>query len=244
MKELRIANNSLKLLCFVVALGIISVLNEGKVTSLAFSSNPTNAASSARSTDGSRRNRSILSVQSTPSTDFHTVQGILCREVVNELPVIGKIVVLEATAESQEELVDECLELEDEITEDGKQRRISEGDPYGCVCHKLKRQIIYSLIRSCTYTSKNTNVWVYLSFCSFSFSHIRIQFLASSIELCCGLRHGRCRIICYRNPICETTFLPYPYSNWAPVRVSSPSPPQWAVVRTFLLLTTNQLLWS
>jgi len=63
---------------------------------------------------------------------LHTVQGVRCREVVNELPVVGRVVVLEATADAQEELVDECLELEDEKTND-KPSRIAEGDPYGAV---------------------------------------------------------------------------------------------------------------
>lgn len=214
------------------------------MTSLAFSSNPTNAASSTGRTNGNRRYRSILSTLPDPATEFHTVEGILCREVVNELPVIGKIVVLEATADAQEELVDECLELEDDITEDGKQKRIAEGDPYGCVCHSIKRLIIHSFIRSCTYPQKILTSGHAFLCALFSLSHIWIQFLASSIEPCCGLRHGRCRIICYRNPICETTFLPYPYLNWAPARVSSLSRPQWAVVRRFLLLTTNHLHWS
>ena len=59
--------------------------------------------------------------------------------MTNELPVIGKIVVLEATADAQEELVDECLELEDERNDSDKQKRIAEGDPYGYVRHKNER---------------------------------------------------------------------------------------------------------
>ena len=131
MKEFRFPNSGIKLLCFVVALGIISSLNEDTVTSLAFSFNPTNAASSGRHINACGHGRMRLCVQSTSTTEFHTVQGILCREVMNELPVIGEIAVLEATADAQEELVDECLELEDEISDDGKQKRIAEGDPYG-----------------------------------------------------------------------------------------------------------------
>jgi len=68
-----------------------------------------------------------------PSTlGFHSVQGVRCREVVNELPLVGRVVVLEATADAQEELVDECLALEEEKSE-SKQTRIAEGDPYGAV---------------------------------------------------------------------------------------------------------------
>lgn len=65
----------------------------------------------------------------------HNVLGVICREVTNELPVIGKVVVLEATADSQEELVNECLELEEEDQQEDRNypKRISEGDPYGSV---------------------------------------------------------------------------------------------------------------
>jgi hypothetical protein len=74
---------------------------------------------------------------------FHTVQGVVCREVINDLPVIGTVAVLEATADSQEDLVNECLELEEEqefetgvdagVVKEKRQKRIAEGDPYGSV---------------------------------------------------------------------------------------------------------------
>jgi len=73
------------------------------------------------------------------TSPFHTVQGVVFREVSNELPVIGTVVVLEATADSQEDLINECIEVEEE-QEDGcddangkKRKRIMEGDPYGSV---------------------------------------------------------------------------------------------------------------
>ncbi len=135
MIELRITKVGLGSLCYLATLAIISVAIHGKFTSLAFSSDSTGIAAIRRS-DGvqSYRNQcTVLSAQSPPAAEFHTVQGILCREVTNELPVIGKIVVLEATADAQEELVDECLELEDERDDNSKQKRIAEGDPYGCV---------------------------------------------------------------------------------------------------------------
>jgi len=75
----------------------------------------------------------------TSSSSFHTVQGVVFREVSNELPIIGKVVVLEATADSQEDLINECIEVEEE-QEDGcdeangkKTKRIMQGDPYGSV---------------------------------------------------------------------------------------------------------------
>ena len=68
---------------------------------------------------------------------LHNVDGVICREVVNTgLPLIESVTVLEATAESQEMLVDEVLLLEDEIPKDdieGERRRIEHGDPYGAV---------------------------------------------------------------------------------------------------------------
>jgi len=92
---------------------------------------------------------SIVSKLHTSSTDeniseaasYHTVNGVICREVTNELPVIGTVKVLEATADSQEELVDECLHLHED--DDGDEdivnnknlpaKRIAQGDPYGAV---------------------------------------------------------------------------------------------------------------
>jgi len=136
-------NYGFKSLCLVTALAI-TIVKDDKVASLAFSFDSTYTASGVRrvNTFCSRRwNWSVLSVANdgsvtspSPSpTAFHTVQGILCREVTNELPMIGTVVVLEATADAQEELVDECLELEEDNNDDGKPKRIAEGDPYGAV---------------------------------------------------------------------------------------------------------------
>lgn len=142
--------------CLVIALLIaIIVVKDDKLTSLAFSFDSTNTVSVSagrhcvnsvccRCPHRRNRNWSVLfvandgvSASSSTSimTAFHTVQGVICREVTNELPVIGTVVVLEATADAQEELVDECLELEEEKNEgDGTQKmRIAEGDPYGAV---------------------------------------------------------------------------------------------------------------
>jgi hypothetical protein len=130
----------------VIAL-VIAIEKDDKLTSLAFSFDSTNTVTAGHCVNNifcrpHRRNRnwSVLSVandgfaaSSPPMTVFHTVQGVLCREVTNELPVIGTVVVLEATADAQEELVDECLELEEDNEGDGTQKRIVEGDPYGCV---------------------------------------------------------------------------------------------------------------
>lgn len=137
-------NDLFKSFCFVLALAI-TIWNDFTPTALSHSFDATTIAFVASRTDGHRRpNQSLFSapdndgvVAASPSpsktTPFHTVQGIRCREVVNELPVIGTVVVLEATADAQEELVDECLELEEDETDDSKEKRIAEGDPYGAV---------------------------------------------------------------------------------------------------------------
>ncbi|KAG7355077.1 methyltransferase type 11 domain containing protein [Nitzschia inconspicua] len=67
-----------------------------------------------------------------PSPTFHNVQGVICREVQNVLPIVGTLAVLEATADAQEQLVDEALALDGEQSTDGE-KRIKEGDPYGAV---------------------------------------------------------------------------------------------------------------
>lgn len=138
--------HGLKSLRFVVVLLILIEKNEKLRTSAFSLDSSIDVASVVHRVDVGRQRRrcwSILSVandgsvvSSTTSSStmpFHTVQGILCREVRNELPVIGTIVVLEATAAAQEELVDECLELEEDKNDSDKQKRISEGDPYGAV---------------------------------------------------------------------------------------------------------------
>lgn len=71
----------------------------------------------------------VLALQQ-PVSSFHRVQGVKCREVQNVLPIIGTVSVLEATADAQEQLVDEALD--DEISS-GEGKRIKEGDPYGSV---------------------------------------------------------------------------------------------------------------
>ena len=71
---------------------------------------------------------------------LHTVQGVLCREVGNELPLIGTVTVLEATADAQEKLVDEVLEIdkdhssaEHDVSNENQKKSIKRGDPYGAV---------------------------------------------------------------------------------------------------------------
>eukprot|EP00980_Cylindrotheca_fusiformis_P016401 scaffold4887_cov118-Cylindrotheca_fusiformis.AAC.11 len=61
---------------------------------------------------------------------LHHVDGVACREIQIEVPVIGTVTVLEATAESQENLVDMALALDGEVTES---QLLVVGDPYGAV---------------------------------------------------------------------------------------------------------------
>lgn len=67
---------------------------------------------------------------STASTTSHVVDGVVCREMPMDVPEIGIVKVLEATAQSQEDLVDMALALEDEELET---QLLEAGDPYGAV---------------------------------------------------------------------------------------------------------------
>ena len=65
-----------------------------------------------------------------PSEKLHIVSGIRCREVPLELPIVGTVTVLEATADSQNDLVDAALEEEQD---DPENNMLRSGDPYGAV---------------------------------------------------------------------------------------------------------------
>ena len=68
---------------------------------------------------------------------LHNINGIICREVSINVKNIGPIKILEATAESQDELVEMACATEDEILEqygsEADQHLIQSGDPYGSV---------------------------------------------------------------------------------------------------------------
>ena len=70
---------------------------------------------------------------------YHVVHGVVCRELVLGLPVVGNVRILEATAEAQDELVNQALYLEGEqllqqTTKGmGNQSALVAGDPYGAV---------------------------------------------------------------------------------------------------------------
>ena len=60
---------------------------------------------------------------------IHSVEGMRCIEVKTSLPLVGEITILEATAESQEDLVNLALEEETDPSTDG----LTHADPYGAV---------------------------------------------------------------------------------------------------------------
>lgn len=65
---------------------------------------------------------------------LYQVQGITCREVKIDIDVVGLVSILEATAESQDELVDMALATEEEIASKKDDRlKLTFGDPYGAV---------------------------------------------------------------------------------------------------------------
>jgi predicted nicotinamide N-methyase len=66
----------------------------------------------------------------TTTSDRHIVDGVVCREIHMDVPGVGTVTVLEATAESQEDLVEMALALEEETVET---QILTVGDPYGAV---------------------------------------------------------------------------------------------------------------
>jgi len=86
------------------------------------------------------------------STSSHSVNGIICREVTIDISVVGAITILEATANSQDHLVDMALAL-DEKEFDGT-NKLQAGDPYGAVLWPAASSISNYLLNNCTSSSK------------------------------------------------------------------------------------------
>lgn len=61
------------------------------------------------------------------------MNGIICREVNIDIKKLGGIKILEATAESQDELVEIACATEEEIAQFQNEPLIKSGDPYGAV---------------------------------------------------------------------------------------------------------------
>ena len=76
---------------------------------------------------------SSLDSASTPG--LHKVGGIICREVDIYVDKVGSVTVLEATAESQDDLVNSALLMDDDDDDESRNEgpTLNSGDPYGAV---------------------------------------------------------------------------------------------------------------
>ena len=85
-----------------------------------------------------------------PSYIMHDVDGITCREVSIGVDSVGSVVILEATAESQEVLVDAALALDDdeEIVGGPPHLQLDVGDPYGSVLWPAASAVANHLMKS------------------------------------------------------------------------------------------------
>lgn len=77
-----------------------------------------------------------VSEDTSESLTTHLVDGVVCREIQIDISVVGLVTVLEATAESQETLVDMALVMEDDDEDNNDlyvENKLAAGDPYGAV---------------------------------------------------------------------------------------------------------------
>jgi Lysine methyltransferase len=81
----------------------------------------------------SRLNKRHLSTLRRAAFDRHIVYGIECHEVVVDIKNVGLITILEATATSQEDLVDMALAIDDGESILNIPNKLKVGDPYGAV---------------------------------------------------------------------------------------------------------------
>jgi len=84
------------------------------------------------------------------SASSHSVNGIICREVTIDINAVGPITILEATADSQDHLVDMALLLEEEEFDGTNQLQV--GDPYGTVLWPAAYSISNYLLDNCSST--------------------------------------------------------------------------------------------
>ncbi|GFH55815.1 hypothetical protein CTEN210_12291 [Chaetoceros tenuissimus] len=75
---------------------------------------------------------SFLQTLATPTESLHNVNGIICREVPIEIANIGTLKILEATAESQDALVEIACATEQEL-QNQISFKVNSGDIYGSV---------------------------------------------------------------------------------------------------------------
>jgi hypothetical protein len=98
----------------------------------------------------SSRQTSRTRLLATPvPTRFHVVDGIECREVTIEIQRVGPVTILEATAKSQEDLVDMALALDEEVSDNDGPNRLQAGDPYGAVLWPAASAISNYLLTKC-----------------------------------------------------------------------------------------------
>lgn len=104
-----------------------------------------------------RQHRLVLqatAVDKEPSSILHTVNGVNCVEVKTSLPLVGEITILEATADSQDLLVNLALEDEDDDGNDATTTPttttssvgLAHGDPYGAVLWPAASTVAYTLL--------------------------------------------------------------------------------------------------
>lgn len=84
---------------------------------------------------------SVLSLSSS-----HVVDGITCREVTINVEFVGPVTILEATADSQDSLVDMALAMD----EDEGPNQLQSGDPYGAVLWPAASSISNYLLANCS----------------------------------------------------------------------------------------------
>ena len=98
---------------------------------------------------------STQSQQQEKQQQYHIVDGIQCREIHIEVPTVGQVTVLEATAEAQSDLVDMALVEEDEDDQDGDHQSVlSSGDPYGAVLWPAAWAVSNYILNNSTITSE------------------------------------------------------------------------------------------
>ncbi|CAB9529690.1 Putative methyltransferase [Seminavis robusta] len=88
----------------------------------------------------------------------HVVRGIECIEVPMDIPEIGRVVVLEATAEAQEVLVNLALEDDEKpgtpCSESQDAASLQSGDPYGAVLWPAAYAIAARILQDPTYRTE------------------------------------------------------------------------------------------
>ena len=127
---------------------VVSLAATATDTALAFVSPLTCRSAHSRRYDSSLLHLSQQLYQTEPNK--HVVDGIECVEVSIDLPIVGRITILEATAESQEDLVNMALEEEEELSE------LNKGDPYGAVLWPAASAIAAHMLTNLTTSDINS----------------------------------------------------------------------------------------